>query len=90
MKCGFLASFLITWNISTEGTRSANYKIIPPNGEIITFSHTITGDNGHDIYILDLQQEDTQIEINYGGVLKTYSLNTENVSYLDNTYTPYS
>jgi len=81
---------LITWNISTEGTRSANYKIIPPNGEIITFSHTITGDNSHDIYILDLQQEDTQIEINYGGVLKTYSLNTENVSYLDNTYTPYS
>jgi FkbM family methyltransferase len=81
---------LITWNCSTEETRSANYKIIFPNGETITFNHTITGDNGHDIYILNLQQEDTQIEINYGGVLKTYSLNTKNVSYLDNTYTPYS
>jgi FkbM family methyltransferase len=79
---------LITWNISTENFREAYYEITLPNKEIINFTHKIEGINSHEIYLLDLQEQDTQIKITYGNVVNVFNLTKQNVfKTVFNTYT---
>jgi hypothetical protein len=78
---------VVTWNCSTSKENKSLISIKRKDGPVELITHDVSGDNGHQITLFDLDNLNVEVNIEIDKNIQSFTINKNNIHLVDNIVT---